>query len=667
MTPAAVRPGKHPPARLSPSRRRLFILIMLAAPILFFLLLEAALHIAGYGPNLSLFTTEVVNGKTYHIMNPDVKSRYFARIQFSPTTSLDYFLTPKLEGTFRIFCLGGSTTVGFPYGYSGSFTSFLRDRLRRIFPDRPIEVINLAMTATNSYTVVDIMEELPSYEPDLVIVYDGHNEFYGALGGASRETVAGSRWLIKLYLRAIRWKTFLLARELYARVAGIWSERGDDPGGTMMERLARGKYVELGSPLYRETEGSFRENMAEAADIARTHGFTVIFGTQVSNLRDLPPFISGHSPGFTPERRLAFAEAMNEGLRRRTDSTLASALASFHRALSIDPGRADAHYELARCLDTLGIRDSALAEYMRARDLDELRFRASSDFNAAILDAGQLSSAATADCERKFKANSPGGLIGRNLILEHLHPNLRGNYLIAKEYLAVMRTAQILVDSAVWARRDTVSDETCWEERTVTELDERAATRRLAALTSSWPFHGREAREEHADGLDDIVSLLTSGTTTWEAAHVAAAEYYRKKGDVQHLVREYRVLMTMLPVNVSAYLLLGNLYYQTGEIARSWDVFHRSLSVQRTHIALNTLGAIALQVGNPDSAGFYLKQARNLASTPDERVQTGYLLGATALAAGDTALAREECNAVLSLRPGFPPAERLLARIGTVR
>ena len=154
---------------------------------------ELILRSVNYGPDLSLFATEVIGGRAYYIMNPDVKARYFTQVEFSPTTSADYFPVEKQEGTFRIFCLGGSTTVGFPYGYAGSFPLHLRERLRRMFPDRNIEVINLGMTATNSFTALDLATELPAYDPDLIVVYDGHNEFYGALGVASRESVGQSR------------------------------------------------------------------------------------------------------------------------------------------------------------------------------------------------------------------------------------------------------------------------------------------------------------------------------------------------------------------------------------------------------------------------------------------------------------------------------------------
>ncbi len=122
-------------ARLRPPPgQRLFFVVTLLFPVVFFVLLELGLRWSGYGPDLSLFITDVQNGKQYHLMNPEVKSRYFYRVPFSPSTSPDYFLVPKPAGTFRIFCLGGSTTVGFPYYYNTSFSSFLRDRLRRLFP-----------------------------------------------------------------------------------------------------------------------------------------------------------------------------------------------------------------------------------------------------------------------------------------------------------------------------------------------------------------------------------------------------------------------------------------------------------------------------------------------------------------------------------------------------
>jgi hypothetical protein len=158
---------------LSPARRRVFFLIAILFPVALLSLVELTLRAAHYCPDLSAFTTETFSGRSYWVLNAGVKSRYFNRVDFSPNTSFDCFSVPKPRGTFRIFCLGGFTTVGYPYGFVGSFSTFLRDRLRRIFPNRSIEVINLGLTATKPYTVNDLAREVVSLEPDLLIVYDG--------------------------------------------------------------------------------------------------------------------------------------------------------------------------------------------------------------------------------------------------------------------------------------------------------------------------------------------------------------------------------------------------------------------------------------------------------------------------------------------------------------
>ena len=125
------RMKKHPrPAAPLPlSKKRLYMSITVALPFLLFIVVELGLRLFSYGPDLSLFVTESIGGKPYYRMNPAVKDRYFSRFTFTPTTSMDYFEMPKPKGVYRIFCLGGSTTVGYPYWYNGSFSSFLRDQL----------------------------------------------------------------------------------------------------------------------------------------------------------------------------------------------------------------------------------------------------------------------------------------------------------------------------------------------------------------------------------------------------------------------------------------------------------------------------------------------------------------------------------------------------------
>ena len=91
--------------------------------------------------------------------------------------NLQRFPARKAEGVTRIFCIGGSTTYGRPYDDRLSFCGWLRRFLPAVDPSRQWEVINAGGISYASYRVARLMEELAGYEPDLFIVYSGHNEF----------------------------------------------------------------------------------------------------------------------------------------------------------------------------------------------------------------------------------------------------------------------------------------------------------------------------------------------------------------------------------------------------------------------------------------------------------------------------------------------------------
>ena len=79
--------------------------------------------------------------------------------------------------------------MGFPYPNNISFQRMLKYQLQKTNPDKDIEIINLALTAINSYTFYDFAQELVHFEPDAIFIYGGHNEYYGALGVGSNNTL----------------------------------------------------------------------------------------------------------------------------------------------------------------------------------------------------------------------------------------------------------------------------------------------------------------------------------------------------------------------------------------------------------------------------------------------------------------------------------------------
>ncbi len=661
-------PGRQ--SKLNPPtlrKRRIFFAITAITPLILLAGMEFSLRYFHYGPNLSLFVTERIGGKEYHILNQDVKGRYFSRVEFTPNTSNDMFLMPKPDRTFRIFCLGGSTTVGFPYGFAGSFSTFLRDRLKKTFPEKSIEVINLGMTATNSFTVNDIAHELLSYQPDLFIVYDGHNEFYGALGIASLETLGGARWMVKAYLQIVHLRLFHLMRNALRSVGAMFggSDRHVD-SGTMMERLALGQYVPYGSPMYSRALKNFTDNLEELKDVSEGHGIAVILGTQVSNLSDLRPFVSNFAQATLQSSRDSSLRDMAVGEQCLQQNEFDSAASNFKRALSHDSLVADAHFFLAKSLRTHGKNREVRNHYVKARDFDELRFRASTDFNNAIRNMENKGTCFVADIEYTFAALSKDSIVGKELILEHLHPNLFGYFLMAKEYAHVMRKQSLIAPSEEWTARDTIADTMFWNNRSVTELDERAAARRIEILTSGWPFKSAStplALISPSDTLGQIVQSLLSGEISWEEAHVRAAEFYTSKKDLKKAQSEYRAIVNQIPVSNSARLRLAQLFLADRKLDEARRELLESLNIEKTFYACKQLGAISLDQSKPQEAVVYLDDAIRLGENTQQRSDAGYLLALAHFRQSQFERAERALNEVLNINPGFAPARDLLNRI----
>ena len=78
---------------------------------------------------------------------------------------------------FRIFCLGGSTVQGSPFAIETAFSTWLELSLQAAEPKRQWDVVNCGGVSYASYRLVPILEEVLGYEPDLIILYTGHNEF----------------------------------------------------------------------------------------------------------------------------------------------------------------------------------------------------------------------------------------------------------------------------------------------------------------------------------------------------------------------------------------------------------------------------------------------------------------------------------------------------------
>ncbi len=82
---------------------------------------------------------------------------------------------PKPPGSVRVACIGASTTAQGPED-DATYPARLEAKLRLRFPELPLEVLNLGVSATWSDYWLERSEALFELEPDLIVQYDGVND-----------------------------------------------------------------------------------------------------------------------------------------------------------------------------------------------------------------------------------------------------------------------------------------------------------------------------------------------------------------------------------------------------------------------------------------------------------------------------------------------------------
>jgi len=651
---------------MSRLKKRIFYAAVILLPVIFLVFLECMLRWFHYGADISLFGRQEIYGKTYYVMNPDVKYRYFGSMPFSPSTSVHYFLVPKPQGVYRIFCLGGSTTAGYPYYFNSAFPSFLAQRLQTLFPEKSIEVINLGMTATNSFTTLDFAQDIMECHPDLIIVYDGHNEFYGALGVASNQTSGSLRFLTRLRLRLIHIKTFQLLQNTIFKISALFSKSEKPTAATVMEKMSYGQYIPFGNRTYYAAYSIFQDNLNDLKNLCRANGVPLILGTQVSNIVDQAPFISENAKDMSQQQRTIFQQYDKRGLECQTHGRIDSAISFFNSALHLDSLYADVHYRLAQCYALSGNKQKALQQYMLARDDDELRFRTDSKFNRLIQSMDDRQYCFVADIEQAFKSFSQDSLIGHSLITEHLHPNLRGNFIIAQCYAQVMRKNNLLATEQEWKTADSFDDNTLWQNRCATELDERMGIQSVNVVTSGWPFKPHAPTLEYiapTDTLEQIAQALATAKIGWMDAHMRMIDFYRQRNDWRSMEKEYKTLITMYPYVLDFYMQLAKTDFENRRLDDMKTVLQSSLLIYPTLSAYQALGNIMLEQGDPVSASKYFEKTDDFMQSPDERLQNSYALSVAYVRTGDFQKAQNRLLQLLNENPRYEPARQLLATL----
>lgn len=537
-----------------------FWLILISLPLLLIAALEGAVRLLGLVPTYPVFVPHPA-AQQYLTMRPDVIRRYFPAGAEIPNVTVEphYFLKDKPKNGIRIFVQGGSTAAGYPYGLGASIASMLENRLRHSWPAKPVEVINTALSAVNSYTLLDVADDIIAQQPDAVLIYAGHNEFVGIMGVGSNYRLAESPAATAVYLQLKQLHLYKLLEQML--VSKPAAAANSQEKRTLMSKMAAAQPIALDSPVYQAGMAQFQRNMSSLLSKYREAGIPVYLATVGSNIADQPPFQSAE---LTPEQLKSLI-----ALQRGDPSQFALLAAE-----AKNQQQAMLSYQLGQWLRQQQRGAEAQEWLSLARDFDTLRFRAPSAINQQIKGFVDNKTVWLVDAEQALRDHSPDGLIGRQLMLEHLHPNLPGYFVIADAFYQALAKSQQLPAYAV-----AVEKATAWALRPVVPAEEFAAFARVAQLTSDYPFQRTPQPVElpaaenplQQAGLDFYAKKID-----WLQLMQISMQVYQQEGDVEMQLKIALILADAAPDQPSWNAYAAKLLEKSSHPELAWWYWQRA-------------------------------------------------------------------------------------------
>ena len=480
--PQHLKIKKHQPVQDSVQlplvKQIIFWVIASLIPFLCIAAVEISLRISGYEKEKQSLFVEAPNSPDYLLANAKFIERYFP--SFVPEIAPNAFLKEKKPNTFRVFVFGGSSAEGFPYNFYNSFSDQLEQQLLLNTQGLNIEIINLGMTAVNSFVIRDLSPRILAYEPDAVIIYAGHNEYYGSFGAAT--TQFGFTDSIRLK-HTILWLKNLRVYQVLEQLLSWESETNgmtgvpnqDDGIGeqrTMMAKVIQDSNIPVGGDVYNLGIRQFEVNINDALTTFKKQEIPIYLGTIASNLKDQKPL---------------------------TDDSLAMSV-----------------FEEAQMLYKSGDFTRAFQEFERAKELDGIRFRAPSKINELLRTFSKSEGIELVETQEVLRQASNSGLEDSTLFIDHLHPNDRGHKLMAALFFDALRTHPTIERA--------LQPNPIQPPQSISTFEKAYAEVSIGRLLVGYPFQKGISLEEELDAFEHIYQSYLQKSYIDSIAAVASKE-----------------------------------------------------------------------------------------------------------------------------------------------
>ncbi|MCX5678974.1 MAG: tetratricopeptide repeat protein [Candidatus Omnitrophica bacterium] len=373
----------------------------------------------------------------------------------------------KAHDEYRIFLFGESTMHGHYLYPRSTIKTWMKLYLQDLLPETAahrVTITNFGRLGEGSDFITQAFIETIPYKPDLAIFYIAHNDYTLIRHREAYFKPIPFKEKMKHFFGEIPKKSSFLTfmNRLYisargkARAAKDSRRKVDDGWYTESQRPVSYNQEEMllypDSREFNIIKERFEANINKAIRLAGSHSIKTIFFEGVAKWTGYEPVRSVHN-------RLLTGDALNRwnDIDKRAeeffrDNKFQNAMALYQECLNIDNAYALTYYRIGQCYEHMGDAAQANKYYIMANDKDCFPIRGPSVVNRfyeSVRDAGiqDVSVIRTRDI---FEQNSPGGIIGDDLIADQIHPTIKGQALMALEIIRVMYQNDLIIPKEEW-------------------------------------------------------------------------------------------------------------------------------------------------------------------------------------------------------------------------
>lgn len=538
------------------------------------------------------------------------KLRYFNESSFSVV---------KPPNTMRIFCFGGSTTYGHPFDQRTSFSRWLQDLLSASHSDKKFEVINVGGISYASYRIVPLIKETLQYDPDLMIIYTGHNEFlerrtYSSIIDKSSTVLHIKAMLERLCLyRGL--ERFIQTVLPPAKGPSKQEASADTKNKSVLQPevtalLDRSAGLEL---YHRDDDFSngvvnhFAHNLEAMIQLCEACKARVILVDPPCNLKDFSPFKSEHDHRMTVAEQKKYAEHLEQVSERITKNEFEIASAELQELINQDPLHAESYFLMGKA--KLGMRqfDEAKANFVKARDLDVCPLRVITPISRRIREVASekrvpLIPFVDIVSQRVKDLGDPSGIPGNESFLDHVHPKIQLHQLLAEVLMTTMEKTGVIGKGRVLSSAE---KEALYAQVTA-EMDSQFMALRDLNLAKTLRWAGK--KQEAKQALKRVAPLMADNPEV----HKMLGSFALEDGEFATAIASYEKAVALSENDPNMKFALGVAYYTAGQVQKARETYEEIIDsgTSLPEVYAN-LGTIYLQQGLVDEAWRTLQDGMN--------------------------------------------------------